>query len=849
MAYRPEASAAGAITLTLLLLAPQTLVGQSDRVRLTVTVMDQTGAAIPHATVQLMSEDGSAVLPANHPEGIAGVTVFDAAAGSYTLRVFAPGFTSATIERLALRPPDAERRIRLRLETFTQTVVVPQDRQSASLDFRGFSTVLTREQIDALPDDPEGFVQALRDLAPPGAVIRIDGFSGGSMPSKSQILSIRIPRLDAFAAQDHGGLSALSYIEIVTRPGGGRLQGTIEAALRASVLSARNPLSSGRSPASWRVGTVTADGPIVKDRASFSMSIRAGRQEDTATVRAVLPDGSVLIDNVLRPTDVLAMAARASLRVGASHTLRGGVLHDRQRQDNAGVGDFNLAERGYRSSSSDTALRLAFGGPMGRTSLLESRAQVRWTGTRSRAGLEAPTIAVLDAFTAGGAQVSGGSRGVDVETALDVDYIRAGHAVRAGALLEAGWRHSRRQSNYLGTYTFSRLADFNEWRPATYSRRIGDPLVTFRDMRLGAYIQDDYRFARSMMLNYGLRIETQSRVGRQIVGLPRASVTWSPQASGRTVIRGGGGIFAEWIPSAVYEQVLANDGRQRDILIPWPTREVTESEALALPPERYVLGDGLRLPASAGASIGIERQVTSAIRLIVTYGYRRAGHLLHAHNANPSSGGARPNADFGNVVETRNGAAARGHTMTIQAIRLAPRGRLDFTVAYAFSHQRSNAVGPFTLMPGDLTTEWANTAPLHVATANVVVRPRPGLQATISPTWRAGAPYSITTGNDDNGDGVFNDRPNGVARNSARTPQQWQVAVRVGYSIPLGPSLITSGNSPAPRFRLELFASAQNVANRPTYAAYSGVIGSPFFGQPTVAVNPRRVEIGVRFGF
>ena len=126
-------------------------------------------------------------------------------------------------------------------------VVVGRDSQASSLDPRGFSTFLSREIIDSLPDDPEEFARALRDLAPPGAVIRIDGFTGGSLPPKSQILSIRLPRIDTFAAQDHGGLSGLSFIDIVTRPGSARLQGSSEATFRNGVLDARNPLASEKS--------------------------------------------------------------------------------------------------------------------------------------------------------------------------------------------------------------------------------------------------------------------------------------------------------------------------------------------------------------------------------------------------------------------------------------------------------------------------------------------------------------------------------------------------------------------------------------------------------------------------
>ena len=43
--------------------------------------------------------------------------------------------------------------------------------------------------------------------------------------------------------------------------------------------------------------------------------------------------------------------------------------------------------------------------------------------------------------------------------------------------------------------------------------------------------------------------------------------------------------------------------------------------------------------------------------------------------------------------------------------------------------------------------------------------------------------------------------------------------------------------------------AAQNVTNRYNYIGYSGVITSQFFGKPTNVLNPRKIELGMRFGF
>ena len=50
---------------------------------------------------------------------------------------------------------------------------------------------LTQEQIDQLPDDADEMAQVLEQMAGPGAMLRVNGFSGGRLPPKSQIAEIR----------------------------------------------------------------------------------------------------------------------------------------------------------------------------------------------------------------------------------------------------------------------------------------------------------------------------------------------------------------------------------------------------------------------------------------------------------------------------------------------------------------------------------------------------------------------------------------------------------------------------------------------------------------------------------
>ena len=61
-----------------------------------------------------------------------------------------------------------------------------------------------------------------------------------------------------------------------------------------------------------------------------------------------------------------------------------------------------------------------------------------------------------------------------------------------------------------------------------------------------------------------------------------------------------------------------------------------------------------------------------------------------------------------------------------------------------------------------------------------------GIRTTMNVNAQSGVPYTITTGFDDNRDGVLNDRPIGVGRNTARGAATWNMNLRVSKVIGLG---------------------------------------------------------------
>jgi hypothetical protein len=845
---------------------------------LRVTIADPSGAVIPSASVTIREAGqlDSSPLLRSAATSDTGVAVFAGLPpGRYTIRAEFAGFEIVEIREFRVRSGDNARTVTLPIKKVAEDLTVGRDGRTAALDPRGnaFSTVLTREQIDMLPDDPDEMAAALRAMAPPGAVFRVDGFSGGQLPPKSQIRSIRLPRMDQLAAQNHGGFSGVLHIDVMTQPGAGPLRGSFDVAFRDDALNAGNPFVPDKGDEGLRQGGLSLSGAIVPNRSSFAVSLQRGRVFDTTNLLAAVPDGT-LAQAVEQPTDRLMLNARFDQAVSDDHTLRFSFQRSAVENRNQGVGGFDLLERGYRTESTEHTFRVSENGPVGRRMFSESRLQVRRASTETASAFEAPVIRVLDAFTSGGAQRRGGEHRTDIEAASDLDYVRGLHSMRAGVLVEAGWYRSDAISNYLGTYTFASLDDYLADRPQNYSRRIGDPSVSFSNVQVGAYVQDDYRLHPSLMLSYGLRYETQSLMPDRNNVLPRVSLSWTPAATGALTLRGGWGSFTDWLGTSIYDQTLRLDGdRQREINIVDPSFPDPGLDGVSPPTNRYQLGEGLRLPATQAMNLGVERRVGQSLRLTATYTYRRGGHVLRGRNLNAPVDGPRPDPSFANVIEVIGDAEARSHALGMSASFMRLDWRQTFVVFnYQLTSSEANSTGAFSISASgdDLATEWGPTMPRHRAGGAFNMRPFGGLGIAVNVRAQSGSPYTITTGADDNGDGVFNDRPGDVARNSARTAAQFDLGLRLSYAIgfggprdgsgPGGGTMIVinaGGGMPGSgvsgpnnsRYRVELYASAQNVTNHRNYIGYSGVVTSPFFGTPTNVLNPRKIEVGMRFGF
>jgi hypothetical protein len=106
----------------------------------------------------------------------------------------------------------------------------------------------------------------------------------------------------------------------------------------------------------------------------------------------------------------------------------------------------------------------------------------------------------------------------------------------------------------------------------------------------------------------------------------------------------------------------------------------------------------------------------------------------------------------------------------------------------------------------------------------------------------SGKPVNITTGGDDNHDGILNDRPVGIPRNAMPGPGMIDLDLNVSHDFPL-----SKAKKEAKVISLAL--NSFNVLNHPNYVTYIGAMSSSLFGKPVAAQPPRRMQLDVQFKF
>jgi len=819
---------------------------------LTVAVVDPSNAVMVSASVTLA--------PASHPAkatvrltDAAGEAQFDVQVGrTYRLRVEATGFSPHELD-VHVEHPAIRQLVRLALAPVAVDVLVRRDPDVAATDPRGlaFKRVLTERDLAALPDDPEALEEALRAIAGPGALFRVDGFRGSQLPPKSAIQEVRISYSD-FSAEYHAYTRAV--VDILTKPGIERFYGSFSVQARPSAWSARDAFAERRSRAEVRTYEGTVGGPLWRQRTSFLAALTVAMRDVEEPVHAAGPNGPIR-DLVAQTSTNTRWWGSVVHLIGRGQTTRVRYADTQSRAENLGVGGLALGERAVDRTATERTLQSSLTGSLGTRMFNQLRMHVDTHHQEQEAVSDRPAINVMGAFESGGAQVGGGRRQTAWSIQDDVDLTLRNHAIRIGGDVETITVRSDEWRNRSGTYTFASVADYAAWTPLTFTQRVGDPSVSLTVRHGALYVQDDVRLGKRLMISGGLRAEGQSKVRGWRVG-PRFGLSWSPFVGGRTAVRIGIGRYYDWIPATVLEQAARlNGSRQREVVVVHPGGTGNPVSERGQPPERYELAPDVTLGRNLRFLTAIDQQLGGAATLALLYQEVRGSRLLRGTNLNaPVDGAGRPDGTWGNVIQAQSVGRRHQRSLSIQVNWRAP-APLDLLVLgdYVLGSVRDDTDGPFAVPanPFALDTEWgpAHQDARHQWSLSAIVQSGSRCYGSLFVSGATGTPYTVRTGLDDNGDGLLTDRPRGVVRNSQRGGGYVMTSGRIAcrpFRRASSRNAVGAGRR-APVF--EVSADAQNLFNRTNSVGYVGVMTSPLFGQPVGALPARRVSVRLSIRF
>ena len=668
-----------AVLFCIAVLAAANSFAQTDRsATLVVTVIDETRAVLPSANVTLSGTEAATktAAPLTAATNAQGQAKFEnLPPGRYSLGAEFPGFQTRTVPEIRVRAGENRQALMLPIDRLQSDVTVARDRQAAASDRDvTFGTVMTREQIEALSDDPDELRRQLIDIAGPDAKILIDSFEGRELPPKALIKSIRITR-DQFAPEVH--FAGELRIEILTQPGVGPVRGNVRMGFYDSAMDGRNPIVGVRGPAQSLMYGGGLNGTLISQRASFNINFNGTDSYLTPVQVAATPNGQVRQNAAIRsPQDNAFFSGGLDYALTRDQVLRVNFNGSRFARENNLDSNFDAIERAYSSENSNFGLFIQQNGPLGRRFVLNTRLSVFGNDSTMHSAVEAPTIIVNDAFTIGGAQRKGGTHTRNYWLNSDLDYVRGIHSIRTGIEIQYARSRTDSDSNYLGTYVFEDLDKYEARLPRSFTRRTGDPNVSYTNVQGAAYIQDDIKVRKGLTVTGGVRYEAQTHVDDLLNFAPRAGITWAPFKSGKTTLRGSWGMFYDWLSTGTYSQTLQLDGfRQRELNIINPSFPDPGAIGTIPPSNRYLLAEDLPMAYSQRLSAGIAQTISRRITSNVLYSYGYRYSLLVGRNLNAPVDGVRPFPEFANVVLASPDSKGSQHYVNASVnVNLGPLG-------------------------------------------------------------------------------------------------------------------------------------------------------------------------------
>jgi Carboxypeptidase regulatory-like domain len=683
--------------------------------------------------------------------------------------------------------------------------------------------VLQGKDLEALSDDPDDLQSDLQALAGPsagpnGGQIYIDGFTGGQLPPKASIREIRINQNPFSAEYDKLGYGR---IEILTKPGTDQWHGQLFLTGTASAFNSRSPferLPAGTNPPGYESTQFSGNigGPLTK-KASFFFNYEQRNINNLNVVSAEVVDPSTFQITpfsaaVPNPDTRINFSPRLDYQVTPSNTLTARYQFYRQTQDNESVGGFNLASLGTNAYDSESTAQISDTQTVNPRTINETRFQYIHEIANQSPVSTSPMISVSSAFAQGGNSTGTVDDTQNRYELQNITYMVLGaHSLKYGGRVRSTMDHDFTNASFNGQYSFGKrqapgctptpsnsceITPLQAYQITLMGLAQGQSLAQIQALGGGAsfyslnfnsigrasasetyfdgalFAQDDWRMRPNMTLSYGLRYETQNNLGDHADFAPRLGFAWGLGAKGKsapkTVLRVGSGVFYDrFTEDLALQQQLENGVIQQQFLVRSPlffnpnqtTLPSGFQGAATAPQTKLVPNSNLRTPYIVQTGVSLERQLTKAANLSVTYLNSRGYHQFYTNFINATAPDLPPPSEILYQFQSE-GIFKQNQLIVNTNVRMRAVSLFGY---YVLNYANSDTSGP-SYIPSDpldpvLDYGRASFDYRHRVFLGGSVNLPKGFRLNPFLIASSGPPFNITTGQDIFGNARFTARP------------------------------------------------------------------------------------------
>jgi Carboxypeptidase regulatory-like domain len=832
------------------------------------TLLDPTGAAIVNAQVSLLGSGDKALAQVTTDKS--GSFRFDHLdTGNYILDFQAEGFRPTRVNLNLTAKRQTPIRVTMQIAVLNESVTVATGDSAPLVSIESSenqnANTIDRNALDRVPVFDQDYITTMSRFLDDnatgtnGVALVVNGIeANGPGVTPSAVQEVKINNNPYSARFSRPGRARL---EIITKGGTPNYHGSLNFLFRDSVFDATNVFAivKPHERRQYYEGSVT--GPIGHSKhTSFLLALdedlqdQQGVVDPTALAAAESLGFGAIPQTIANPTHHFFGSGRIFRDFANGDQFWIGYSFEHRSVENQNVGGTTLPSAGTDTHFLEHEINVSDLHQFSPHWLNQLRFLVGHFDNSVSSISGAPQLAVSGLFTAGGAQADSRRTEYHFDGTDFATYANGRHQLSFGIdIPDISRRGLDDFTNRAGTYTFASSADFVAATPTTYLIQTGQGHVVFVEKVISGFIEDNLRLKPGFSLYLGMRYYWQNYFHDEPHNFaPRVGFAYAPTGGGKTVIRGGAGVFYDRSgPSPIGDLLHFNGVNLLRYIVDQPlvSYPINPLALAQVPTSVVTLDSDARIPYSMQYSIGVERQVTAKSTASAVYIGNRGMDSFRSIDGNAPIlvGGnyVRPNPTLGQDRQIQSEGYLKGNALEL-TFRGKPSKYFSGQVQYTLSRTDNNTSG-ITFFPAnsyDAAADWGRSDNDRLHKFDLLASSQPTHYFTFGAALSlySGKPVTITTGADNNHDGIINDRPLGVARNTMPGPGLINLDLNLSHDFPLSKKKKESKV-------LAVTLNSFNILNHPNYVTYVGTITSPLFGLPVAAQPPRRMQLDLQFKF